>query len=99
MPTIAVEFSSKLVTLNNGQVVKTQIWDTAGQESYRSLTMRYIFPRSSYYRRMNGAIIVFDVAKRSSFEHVRYWLQNIREKGDVNVQICLLGHKTDQTRR
>jgi len=42
MPTVAVEFSSKLVTLDNQQVVKTQIWDTAGQESYRSLTMRSI---------------------------------------------------------
>lgn len=48
---------------------------------------------------MNGAIIVYDVAKRTSFEHVRYWLQNIREKGDVSVQICLIGHKTDQSRR
>lgn len=41
MPTIAVEFSSKLVTLDNRETVKTQIWDTAGQETYRSLTMRY----------------------------------------------------------
>jgi GTPase SAR1 family protein len=48
---------------------------------------------------MNGAIIVYDVAKRTTFEHVRYWLQNIREKGDANVQIFLVGHKTDQSRR
>lgn len=48
---------------------------------------------------MHAAIIVYDVAKRSTFEHVRYWLQNVREKGDPNVQICLLGHKTDQSRR
>ena len=48
---------------------------------------------------MNGVILVFDVTKRSSFEHVRYWLQNVREKGDPNVQILLLGHKTDVTRR
>lgn len=48
---------------------------------------------------MHAAIIVYDVAKRSTFEHIRYWLQNVREKGDPNVQICLLGHKTDQSRR
>lgn len=41
MPTIAVEFASKLVTLDNGEYTKVQIWDTAGQEAYRSLTMRY----------------------------------------------------------
>ena len=48
---------------------------------------------------MNGAIIVYDVAKRSSFEHVRYWIQNVREKGDPSVQIMLLGHKKDVSRR
>ena len=42
---------------------------------------------------------MFDVTKRSSFDHIRYWLQNVREKGDPNVQILLLGHKTDVTRR
>jgi small GTP-binding protein len=40
MPTIAVEFASKLITLDNGEQTKVQIWDTAGQEAYRSLTMR-----------------------------------------------------------
>jgi small GTP-binding protein len=40
MPTIAVEFASKLITLDNGEVSRVQIWDTAGQETYRSLTMR-----------------------------------------------------------
>ena len=48
---------------------------------------------------MHGAIIVYDTAKRSSFESVRYWLQNVREKGGPTVEIMLLGHKTDQTRR
>ena len=42
MPTIAVEFASKLVTLENGELAKVQVWDTAGQETYRSLTMRFI---------------------------------------------------------
>lgn len=48
---------------------------------------------------MNGAVLVFDVTKRSSFEHLKYWLQNIREKGDPAVQILLLGHKSDISRR
>jgi len=53
----------------------------------------------SYYRKMNGVILVYDVTKRSTFDHVRYWLQNVREKADPNVQIMLLGHKTDVSRR
>jgi len=48
---------------------------------------------------VNGAFIVFDVSRRSTFDHVAYWLENLREKGDVNIQIGLLGHKTDSSRR
>lgn len=48
---------------------------------------------------MHGVIIVFDVAKRSSFDHISYWLQNVREKADPAIHILLLGHKTDQSRR
>lgn len=53
----------------------------------------------SHYRNVNGAFIVFDVSRRSTFDHVAYWLENLREKGDVNIQIGLLGHKTDSSRR
>jgi GTPase SAR1 family protein len=48
---------------------------------------------------MNGVILVFDVTKRTSFDHIQYWLQNIKEKSDPNIQILLLGHKSDVTRR
>jgi GTPase SAR1 family protein len=48
---------------------------------------------------MNGALLVFDVTRRSTFEHVSYWLENLREKGDVNIQIGLIGHKIDSSRR
>ena len=39
VPTIGVEFATKTITLQNGEKVKAQIWDTAGQEQYRSITM------------------------------------------------------------
>jgi Ras-related protein Rab-11A len=41
MPTIALEYTSKIVTLDNQRVVRAQIWDTSGQEQYRALTMKY----------------------------------------------------------
>lgn len=53
----------------------------------------------SHYRKANGAFIVFDVSRRSSFEHVGYWLENLREKGSVGLQIGLIGHKVDSSRR
>ena len=47
---------------------------------------------------MDGAIIVFDVCRRATYEHVGYWLHNLREKAD-NVTVLLLGHKIDNVRR
>eukprot|EP01067_Filipodium_phascolosomae_P001876 Filipodium_phascolosomae@DN2186_c0_g1_i3.p1 len=53
--TIGVEFGSRLITLQQKQI-KLQIWDTAGQESFRSITR-------SYYRGAAGALLVYDVTR------------------------------------
>ena len=58
--TIGVEFSQKLITLNDKRII-VQIWDTAGQDRYKAIT-------SAYYRAAVGAILVYDVSKRSSFD-------------------------------
>lgn len=65
--TIGVDFKVKTVTMR-GKTLKLTIWDTAGQERFRTLT-------SSYYRGCHGIILVFDVNDRSSFEHLRQWLE------------------------
>jgi small GTP-binding protein len=59
-PTIGVEFTSKPVNLRDGKTVKAQIWDTAGQEKFRAIT-------SAHYRKSVGALIVFDLTKRTTF--------------------------------
>jgi GTPase SAR1 family protein len=51
------------------------------------------------YRGAVGALIVFDLSNRSSFDHVREWLNAIQERADPSVQIGLIGHKSDSTRR
>lgn len=61
--TIGVEFATKTMTFENGQVAKAQIWDTAGQERYRAIT-------SSYYRGALGALIVYDITNQKSFESI-----------------------------
>lgn len=48
---------------------------------------------------MHGAFVVFDVSRRSTYDHVAYWLENLREKGEANLQIGLIGHKIDSSRR
>ena len=63
LPTIAIEFATKIIQIKEGGYIKAQIWDTAGQDKYRAITKHH-------YRRAVGALIVYDVTKRSSFDNV-----------------------------
>lgn len=60
-PTIGVEFLTKKIVLKSGTVVKAQIWDTSGSERYRSIT-------TGHYRSAVGALLVFDITDRESFD-------------------------------
>lgn len=85
--TIGVDFKIKTITLND-QVIKMQIWDTAGQDRFRTLT-------SSYYRGAHGIIIVYDVTNKESFDNVRQWMQEIEKFASENVNKLLIGNKSD----
>mmetsp|Transcript_18613 Transcript_18613/g.34929 ORF Transcript_18613/g.34929 Transcript_18613/m.34929 type:complete len:214 (+) Transcript_18613:88-729(+) len=85
--TIGVEFATKSIT-TNGKVIKAQIWDTAGQERYRAIT-------SAYYRGAVGALLVYDISKRVTFENLERWLQELRDHADPNIVIMLVGNKGD----
>ncbi|KAM0750176.1 hypothetical protein T439DRAFT_326131 [Meredithblackwellia eburnea MCA 4105] len=91
-PTIGVEFGARLVVLTEGKdagkKVKLQIWDTAGQESFRSITR-------SYYRGAGGALLVFDLTERSSFVNCRSWLADLRAWGEEDLVVLLVGNKGD----
>ncbi|WMV31120.1 hypothetical protein MTR67_024505, partial [Solanum verrucosum] len=68
--TIRVEFQTKTLLVDN-KTVKTQSWDTAGQERYRAVT-------SAYYRGAVGVMLVYDLTKRQSFDHMARWLEELR---------------------
>ena len=85
--TVGVEFSAKCVKVNNS-IIKAQIWDTAGQERYRSIT-------SAYYRGAVGALMVYDITCRSSFENVEGWLSELRQHSDGDMVVVLIGNKCD----
>lgn len=85
--TIGVEFGSKIIELAE-TTVKLQVWDTAGQERFRSVTR-------SYYRGAAGAILVFDVKNRDSYNHVSAWLSDARSLASPNISIVLVGNKVD----
>lgn len=86
--TIGVEFATKTVQIDDNKLVKAQIWDTAGQERYRSIA-------SSYYRGAVGALLVYDVTDRNSFNHVPMWLKEVEENAEKDCLIMLVGNKMD----
>ena len=67
--TIGVEFQTQSMDID-GKEVKAQIWDTAGQERFRAVT-------SAYYRGAFGALLVYDISRRSTFDNVGRWLQEL----------------------
>lgn len=89
--TIGVEFGARMVTIDEKQV-KLQIWDTAGQESFRSITR-------SYYRGAAGALLVYDITRRDTFKHLSRWLDEARQHSQSNMVIMLIGNKSDLEHR
>ncbi|XP_020592792.1 ras-related protein RABA4d-like [Phalaenopsis equestris] len=85
--TIGVEFQTRTITIDH-KTIKAQIWDTAGQERYRAVT-------SAYYRGAVGAMLVYDMTKRQSFDHVVRWLDELRGHADKNIVVMLVGNKSD----
>ncbi|KAG6775373.1 ras-related protein Rab11D [Populus alba] len=85
--TIGVEFQTRTLVIDH-KSVKAQIWDTAGQERYRAVT-------SAYYRGAVGAMLVYDITKRQTFDHIPRWLEELRSHADKNIVIILIGNKSD----
>ena len=86
--TIGVEFGARMINVSDGQQVKLQIWDTAGQESFRSITR-------SYYRGAAGALLVYDITRRDTFQHLGRWLEEAKQHAQPNMVILLIGNKND----
>ena len=84
---IGVDFTTKELNYD-GKKIKLQIWDTAGEERYRTIT-------ASYYRGAHAIGIVFDLTKMETFEHVKRWLEDINKYAKENVFKFLIGNKSD----
>ena len=85
--TIGAELFSKTFIIEE-KVIILQIWDTAGQERYKSLT-------KSYFKGAKGAMIVYDITDTNSFESVNEWNQTIKDCGESDVSVMLIGNKSD----
>ena len=88
LPTIGVEFASKIITLKDNSKIKIQIFDTAGQEKYRSIV-------SNYCRKALGCLLVFDITNKSTFEQCRNFLYDIKQIAEPDCVFLLIGNKID----
>jgi small GTP-binding protein len=86
-PTIGVEFKSYSFTADD-ETVKLQIWDTAGQERFRSVS-------KAYFRNALGAVLVFDLTQKASFDELNVWINDLNTLCTPNAFIILVGNKTD----
>ena len=86
-PTLGVSFNSKSLSFGH-YTVELQIWDTAGEEQFRSLA-------PMYYRGAQVAIIVYAIDDIKSFQEVDFWVNSLKESADNNIQIFLVGNKCD----
>jgi Ras-related protein Rab-6A len=86
-PTIGFEFLSFNIRIKD-KIVKLQIWDTCGQEVYRSLI-------SSFYKNSSLAIIVYSIDNQESFDNLESWLDEIKTQTHPDLKIFLIGNKVD----
>lgn len=85
--TIGIDFRIRTVDINNKKY-KLQIWDTAGQEKFRSITY-------SYYHGANGVLVVYDVTDRFSFQSIEGWMDNISHHAKDPIAVVLVGNKCE----
>jgi len=85
--TVGIDHKTKIIDLD-GTKVKLSLWDTGGQERFRSIAI-------SYYRSAHGIMLVYDVTDRDTFTSVTHWITRIQEHADACVSIVLVGNKCD----
>lgn len=73
------------------KTIRVKIWDTAGQEQFKSLT-------KNFYKNSHGVVICYDVTNRKSFEKIQEWIDSIADNASANIKMILIGNKIDLTR-
>ena len=86
--TIGLDYKLKTVKLDTGKTIKVQLWDTAGQDKYRTIA-------KNYYKGSHGILLLYDITKQSSFDNIREWVRDIKEEVNEKAILFLIGNKID----
>ena len=85
--TLGIEFANRHLLYNNTDYL-VQVWDTAGQENFRSVTR-------AYYKASAVAMVVYDISSDESFQHIKDWINDCKNLAPKTVQLVLIGNKSD----
>ena len=88
LSTIGIEFQIKYLTLENGKKIKLQLWDTAGEERYHSIT-------KSFLKGTKGIILIYDITSKKTFEGIQDWVKDIKNQISSRACVALVGNKSD----
>ena len=88
LSTIGMDYKIKNYQAEDGSTIKLYIWDTAGQDRFRSITR-------NYYKGADGIILIYDITNEESFNNVKHWINSIKEEAPDKVVIILVGNKVD----
>ena len=86
--TLGVEFSSKYLTMDDGAKIRAQLWDTAGEERFKTVA-------NIYLKGAVGALLTYSVTSKESFESVQGWLDKLIECTNEGLVVLLVGNKID----
>ena len=88
--TIGLDYKLKYIKLDSGKTVKVQLWDTAGQDKYRTIA-------KNYFKGSHGILLLYDVTKQSSYDNIREWIHDIKEEVSEKAIIFLIANKIDMS--
>ena len=88
LTTLGLDFKQKKMKLKNGKQISLKIFDTAGQERYKSVSISFI-------KKADGVLLIYDISNRSSFDAINDWIQNLMDVGKERIPVVLIGNKCD----
>jgi small GTP-binding protein len=92
---VGVEYKVRSVVIDETICADLQIWDTCGEERFRTLTRQYYRDAYGKFNFNLGIILIFDLTDRMSFERLPNWVEDVIENGPKDVNIILVGNKND----
>ena len=87
MATTGIDLKTTTIEIN-GKKIRIQLWDTAGQEKYRSIT-------KNLFLKVQGILAVFDITNENSFLNLKTWMKSIKEECGSHIKVIIVGNKSD----